>query len=299
MKRILLLTTASKTSDRQHVVEQFISGLNTAEDMYGFGTIQDVIFKIENGKPSVIIHGAELHQQYDVLHLRNHHGYTEFANALRQYCDAYGIHVVNHADACLPYFGKLSQGFLLAFNGVPTPDLISSYSNEMLLHALKEADWQVPFVVKHNDGMRGVDNYLVRSKEELAEILSGAVHGFVAQPFIENNGELRVLTFGEHMPPLVFRKTAIEGMYLNNTSQGGNAEMLAATDIPEGIMGHAKLAAKLTGREIAGVDVLLATNGSYVILEVNSTPSIASGVFLDEKLKIYHEYFSALEIGDV
>jgi glutathione synthase/RimK-type ligase-like ATP-grasp enzyme len=197
----------------------------------------------------------------------------------------------------LPYYGKLSQGALLAVNGIPTPDLLTAFGNARLLAELETADWAYPFVLKHNDGIRGVDNFLIQDMAQLQAILHEKKHGFVAQPFIKNSGELRVLTFGFSQPPLVFRKFAVEGEYLNNTSQGGGSEYVEPAAVPARMMQDALAATKLMGREIGGVDVLLAEDGTHRILEVNSTPSIASGVFLSEKQDAYRAYFQSQDGG--
>jgi len=294
MKNILIITIASDKANRSETLKTFTAALNTGPDVFDYAMIQQVVFKIESGELSVTLRGNEIHEKFHTIHLRNHDKYTDYANALRVYAQAHGIHLVNIADAQLPYFGKLSQGALLAVNGVPTPDLLTAFGNQELLQELATADWQYPFVVKHNEGIRGVDNYLVTDSATLSKALDNAKPGFIAQPFIPNSGELRVLTFGDSLPPLVFQKTAVKGQYLNNTSQGGNAELVDEAEVPAQMMQDARQAARLMGRDIAGVDVLLGLDGSHTILEVNSTPAIASGVYLGEKQDLYREYFHRL-----
>ena len=84
---------------------------------------------------------------------------------------------------------------------------------------------------------------------------------------------------------------AVEGQYLNNTSQGGRAVLLDADSVDPIIMSHAMQAAELTNRDIGGIDVLLAKDGTHKILEVNSTPAIATGVYLEEKIELYRAFF--------
>lgn len=292
MKHVLIITIAGQTVDRSQTLQTFTDALNTGPVKFSHALIHQVVYKIQAGMFTVSLNGIELKESFDTIHLRNHDKYPDYANAMRLYTTANGIKLVNEADSVLPYFGKLSQGALLAVNGVPTPDLLTVHGNQQLLDELLQADWPYPFVVKHNEGIRGVDNYLVTDETDLRRALSEPKQGFVAQPFIANTGELRVLTFGTEMPPLVFQKTAIKGQYLNNTSQGGTAEMMEVTDVPADILRDAQRAAQLMGRDIAGVDVILGLDGSYRILEVNSTPAIASGVYLTEKQAIYRQYFT-------
>lgn len=292
MKNVLILTTGEPTTDRAVMLRQFASDLSSEDVKFEAAVIRELVFRIVDGSPSITLHGNELADTFQAVHLRNHNHYMDFACALRLYCDSQEVALVNRADSVLPYFGKLSQGFLFAINNVPTPDLITSFSNQTLLQALQAADWKFPFVLKHNDGIRGLHNYLVKDSAELTSTLAQDKEGFVAQPFVENIGELRVLTFGSNRQPLVFKKNAIAGAYLNNTHQGGSAEMLQVADVEPTMYEAAMRAAELTGRDVGGVDVLLATDGKYYVLEVNSTPAIASGVYLDDKQSFYRQYFT-------
>ncbi|MGH7240734.1 MAG: ATP-grasp domain-containing protein [Candidatus Saccharimonadales bacterium] len=292
MSKVLIITIGVERADRSQTLKTFTEGLNAGGDVFGYAVIQDVLFQITDGVLSISLDGKELREVYDTIHLRNHDKYTDYANAIRVYCDARGMRLVNRADAVLPYFGKLSQGALLATNNLPTPNLLTMYGNAELLEQLIQANWSYPFVLKHNEGIRGVDNFLVKDQSQLETVLRAAKPGFIAQPFIKNTGELRVLTFGYDVPPLVFRKFAVEGEYLNNTSQGGSSEFIDAATVQPGMMQDALAATKLMGREIGGVDVLLAADGSHYILEVNSTPAIASGVYLPEKQDLYRTYFT-------
>jgi glutathione synthase/RimK-type ligase-like ATP-grasp enzyme len=297
MKKVLIVTIASENTNRLQTLKEFSDELNQGSDNFGYVVIQDIVFRITDGVLSVSLAGTELSETYGTIHLRNHNHYADYANAIRVYCDAYDMQLVNRTDSMLPYYGKLSQGALLAVNGIPTPDLLTAFGNARLLAELETADWAYPFVLKHNDGIRGVDNFLIQDMAQLQAILHEKKHGFVAQPFIKNSGELRVLTFGFSQPPLVFRKFAVEGEYLNNTSQGGGSEYVEPAAVPARMMQDALAATKLMGREIGGVDVLLAEDGTHRILEVNSTPSIASGVFLSEKQDAYRAYFQSQDGG--
>ena len=298
MKRILLVTFTSNRADRSKTLRMFTDGLNKAGNNFDYALIQQIVFKVQKGKLHIMYKDRELHEAYDVIHLRNHDKYSDYANTIRLYCDAHDITLVNRTDSYLPYFGKLSQGALLALNGVPTPDLLTAYGNHELLQELTKRKWGYPLVIKHNEGIRGIDNYLVQNAKELQAALAQEKQAFIAQPFIPNSGELRVLTFGSALAPLLFQKTAADGTYLNNTFQGGVAKLVSADSVAPAMLTHAIQAAELMGRDIGGVDVLLATDGSYTILEVNSTPAIASGVYLDEKQKLYRQYFTDMEGDD-
>ncbi len=290
MKKILLITNRSGKSEQVENLRSFVNGINTTSNQkFEFCMVQDLIFSCKDSSISITLQGQELHQIYGVIHLRNQGGYADFANALRLYCEHYGLSMINEMDATMPYFGKVSQGFLFALNDVPTPPLTSSPSNQTLCNYL-DGRQDYPIIIKHNDGIMGLDNYLVKNATEMRAILSGALQGFVAQPFIKNTGELRVLTFGKQVSPFIFRKYSTTDSHLNNTSRGGGAEEVDVNSVDKVCLEHAIRAAELTNREVGGVDVLLAEDGKHYILEVNYTPAIASGVFADKKAARYGEY---------
>lgn len=294
MKQVLLITNQMAGRSQTDVLRQFTEGLNAGSEQvrYDFCVIQDLIFSLSaEGICSVTLNGTELKDAYAAIHLRNMHKFSDYATALRLYAENSTLRLLNMADATYPYNGKVSQGFRLAGQGVPTPAFISSASNQRLLAALEQTGLGFPLIVKHNEGIKGQDNYLVQDFAALRTILAQPMQHFLAQPFIQNNGELRVLTFGDAQPPLVFKKQAVAGTHLNNTSQGGNAMLVEPSELNSKILADALQAAKATGREIGGVDVLLADNGAWYVLEINSTPQIATGAFMEEKIEHYNQFF--------
>lgn len=297
MKRVLLITKAAKSGANLQTVKAFAADLNKeASDVTFSGcAVQELLFSVRDGGVSITLKGTELHTLCDVVHLRNTHLFTDYANALRLYADHFGIEIVNRTDAVLPYYGKVSQGFLVAMHGISTPSFISSVSNATLLEALASSGFDFPIVLKHHNGTKGSDNYLVHSLADAQTILAGDKEGFLVQQFVANSGELRILRFGNHIKPLIFKKQAAEGEYLNNTSQGGSSTPVAIEDVDTTLLVQATQASELMGRDVAGVDVLLGNDGRFYVLEVNTTPAIASGAMLEEKQELYTAFFSQTE----
>jgi glutathione synthase/RimK-type ligase-like ATP-grasp enzyme len=93
---------------------------------------------------------------------------------------------------------------------------------------------------------------------------------------------------GYDNPPLIFRRTGAADSHLNNTSQGGRADLVG--DFPTEALETARKAAVLSGREIAGVDILFDRQGKHYVLEVNETPAIVSGFMPEAKLKLLNTY---------
>ncbi len=296
MKRILIITSKSLSGSNAHLqaLNDFVNVINQDSSDISFLACpaQELLFGVQGNKVHITLDGKELRELADVIHLRNINFFTDYANAIRLYADHYGIELVNRNDAVLPYYGKVSQGFIMALNGICTPTLLSSPSNQTLLNALASATFSYPMIIKHNDGIKGLHNYLVQSAPEAEEILRQEKQGFVAQPFIANSGELRILYFGGYVDPLIFKKQAVDGGHLNNTSRGGLGTLVAPGSVDARALEQATRTAEIMGRQIAGVDVLLGDDGEFYVLEANHTPSIAGGVFPEEKRRLYQAFFT-------
>ena len=66
--------------------------------------------------------------------------------------------------------------------------------------------------------------------------------------------------------------------------------MVALTEADPKVLDLAIKAAKALNIRIAGADILQdKTTGEYSVLEVNRTPQLASGAFVDEKMQILKE----------
>jgi glutathione synthase/RimK-type ligase-like ATP-grasp enzyme len=247
MKRVMIITSVFKETERLGKARNMVSQLN--QDMsdvtFSVSAVQRLVFRVSDNKIGITLDGSELNVLCEVIHLRNTSFFPDYANAIRLYADQFGIELVNRSDAVLPYYGKVSQGFLLAAQGINTPSFISSYSNDTLLGSLRDLNFNFPIVIKHNNGTKGIDNYLVRDLAEATSILASEKQGFLAQQYIANSGELRILRFGDHVNPLIFKKQAQEGTYLNNTSQGGTSTPVDSKDVDPGILHQALRAAQL------------------------------------------------------
>lgn|GEM_PF-1999978 len=298
MQTVLLISNIAVDNNQTAILRSFVTALNDRDSAvhYAFAAVQDLVFELtDRGESHIWLHGHELAEQCTTLHLRNMQKYPDYANALRLYTEARGLQLVNRADATYPYLGKVSQGFLFGQQGIATPALLSSPSNATLSAWLDERRVAYPLIIKHNDGVMGLHNHLVHGAAEKDVVLQQAKQHYLAQPFIANDGEYRVLTFGTDEPPLIFRKRAGAGSHLNNTSRGGQAELVEAAAVDAVVLNDALRAAAVTGRDIGGVDVLLASSGEHYVLEVNSTPQLAMGAFGDLKQDRYAHFHERQE----
>ncbi|MDX2776532.1 hypothetical protein PV379_04165 [Streptomyces caniscabiei] len=220
--------------------------------------------------------------------LRN---YFDVVKAISAYANLHGIAVVNDYSE-FRNSSKLTQAvqFFLADMSVAT----SVFASKGVLEGKIQLPFTFPCVMKANFGAHGNDNYLVKSIEEARDIASNNIgKNFVLQRFVPNDGDYRILVAGNET--LVIRRKAVGGSHLNNTSQGGAAELVDMAELPASVVQDAHRIAKVLSMKIAGVDALAdSITGEFYFLEVNSQPQLMSGAFMDEKVALIGRYLTSL-----
>ena len=184
--------------------------------------------------------------------------------------------------------GKLACAMLRRRSNISTPHTVYALASLLGEYINTTGALQYPFVLKADNGRKGRDNYLVTSAEDLTEKLDAQPNvAFIAQEFIENDGDYRALVMGDKIG-LVIRRVASGDSHLNNTSQGGSAEIVDVSTFTDDVQLEILEAAKVEGLQVAGVDIIFDkhTNKHY-FLEVNRAPQIGTGAFADQKIAAY------------
>lgn len=177
---------------------------------------------------------------------------------------------------------KLSAMWQLAQNGIAVPETVFSLNGEALAAAWRGGHT----VVKDIMGSRGRNNHLIETPEELSALIgTDNPHRYMLQEFVPNDYDIRLVCFGGEPRLAIRRQRSGEHTHLNNTSQGGTAALLQLDEIPPAVLDEARQICRLLHREMAGIDYLIANDGSnrYICLEVNPIPQLTSGSFTDEK----------------
>ncbi len=138
-----------------------------------------------------------------------------------------------------------------------------------------------PLIIKGSAGNRGERVFMVKSSDELEELImnlrtSEVSEGkrYLMQEYVENDGDFRVLVLGDEVLGAMKRSRQEEGEFRNNFSAGGKVE---AVDLPKEIKELAVKAAGVCKVAVAGVDVVL-RDGDWskpVIWEVNKGPQFS------------------------
>lgn len=175
------------------------------------------------------------------------------------------------------------------------PSVFSSNRHLVSLIEAGELPFGYPIIIKDVNGRKGKLNYLANSADEaVAALRANPDTEFIIQKCIPNDGDYRVLIMGGRIV-LVIHRRAVGDSHLNNTSQGAVSQTLDPMELDEAIASDALRAASLEGLDVAGVDVIIdkGTDEHY-ILEVNSSPQLATGAVPERKLQAYTDYLRSL-----
>lgn len=285
----------------KHSTDDLISRLKGAFAQHDVDVVKigllDSRVEIIGGK--LIVRDAKTKQRYsdlDGVYIANWRKAPEIALALAKYLTSKKKAVLNGEILHFPAATKLGEMVLMSNKGIPMPN--SFFVREKYIQTMVEkkklpAGFEFPLIVKSTGGSMGTNNWLVRDFEQLGEIAQ-MDHEFmlVAQEFIPNDFDYRVLVFGGKVRAVIKRSRLDDTTHLNNTSQGGQGDMVDLKDFPKYLEEIALQAAAATRRsDLAGVDIIInSETGDPYVLEVNKSPQIETGSNIDTKTRIFTEY---------
>ncbi len=137
--------------------------------------------------------------------------------------------------------------------------------------ALQEKTLRFPFIIKPNKGSKGEGVALIHDLHEI-DRSNKPLKDLVFQNFIKNSGDYRVFILGGRVLGII-KRTAKEGGFLNNISQGGAAEVITDPKIQSTLRRIGTTIASVFELTICGVDVIYdEEEKKYYFLEVNTVP---------------------------
>jgi glutathione synthase/RimK-type ligase-like ATP-grasp enzyme len=166
--------------------------------------------------------------------------------------------------------------------------------NPVTFEAVVERELKTPFILKDSLGSHGESNYLLHSYDELGTITRRDQDiRYVAQDYFANDCDYRLLCVGDDQ--LILRRRAHGDTHLNNTSQGGTADIVETDFLPPSAVREAHRLCDHVGMSIAGVDLLYdEASGDYAFLEINSQPQLMTGAFPKEKQALVARFLRSL-----
>ncbi|WP_367130156.1 MULTISPECIES: ATP-grasp domain-containing protein [Streptomyces] len=191
---------------------------------------------------------------------------------LLRHLERMGSTLINTVDSQLKARNKILQLHELALAGLPVPDTLS-YATAPLEGVVRSPHLDTPCVVKSVSGAKGGRVFLARDPGLLQEVAGSLTQDtpFLFQEHVSHSHgrTLRVVVIdGEPVDAVLH--TSGNGALAANISQGGSATLCAGR-YPEAEELAAR-AARALGLDIAGVDLLFASEGTYTVCEVNAVP---------------------------
>lgn len=295
------------TKDKYQDYQEFVDELNTRslhDNLFARGNLKDLEFVITDNKLSVVDAMTKRDiASYKTLYIRRWNTRCQDqATAVARYAKAHGLTVVNSENLGLQSFSKLTQVVEMALAGLPQPDTYISSHKNIKRYFKAGAHITFPLVLKSTIGTLGDDNYLVKNYEQLVALLDEHKDTeFMVQQYIPNLSDFRCLVLGDKIGVIIERQGKDkENDHRNNTSKGALATLRDQADFPDEFIRDALTAARVLGREISGVDVLIdSQTGRHYLLEVNKKTMLHEGSFIDEKMDAVTKMFeSTLEATD-
>jgi len=270
-------------------------GHSKTESTVKFTLIDDLVISVGDGEFSVYDarNQADL-ADYQLIIIRGR-GFRQIFGAIKavsSYAKSKNIPVVNDYTGFRDS-SKLTQAVQFFELGLPVARTV--FVTEAVLGEKAPLGFDFPCIMKATFGAHGNDNYLVNSMTEARETaVKYPDIDFVLQRFVPNNNDYRLLVIGNET--LVISRSAVDGTHLNNTSQGGQAVIVANSELPNEIIDGARKIMHHLDMTMAGVDVLADKNtGEFFFLEVNSQPQIMSGAFVEEKAKAVGRFLDSFQ----
>jgi glutathione synthase/RimK-type ligase-like ATP-grasp enzyme len=94
---------------------------------------------------------------------------------------------------------------------------------------------------------------------------------FLAQQYIPNDGDYRLLFFGSELV-VRYRRNAAGG-HLHNYAHGATMHSVPADDLPASAVAAARDIVQASGLTVAGIDMVIdSATGQYYFLEINAQP---------------------------
>ena len=259
-----------------------------------FSTYDDLmIFLSSEGAEIISLQTNEALKRYDLVYFKTRQRRQEFAGALSELFDMQSTQYIDREIQQHASNSKVTQYASLYRAGLPLPKTVMLAAGKLQGNYQRLRDFLgTPFILKDPEADKGLRNYLVNNEADYQHIIKETDVEqlyYVGQEFIPNNGDLRMVVLGRAVELVIGRKSSEDSdTHLNNTSVGGTATLLEVAHTDAQIKRMAVQAARALNRQVAGVDLIQDTrDGEWYVLEVNNSPQLASGAFVDEKVATF------------
>jgi glutathione synthase/RimK-type ligase-like ATP-grasp enzyme len=296
MAKQVLVIYGGKSRERQLEGTRFNTALQAELDssvQLAHAFLNRLVFCIENGQLRVIdaLSGRDI-KEFDLVWFKAWRNKPEMATAAADYLHHHNVKLIGGELAGSLSQSKLTQYVNLALAGLPVPNSWYAKNSVTMLKVLRESKEAGPFIIKGIRSAMGQHNYLVDSFEELEEIIAAnPTKEFIIQEYIPNDFDYRLLVLGGEVKLVIKRTRQNQKSHVNNTSRGGEGELVNVGAFDKKLLVAATAAAKALRREVAGVDIIIdKKTQEYYILEVNKEPQLVGGANVSAKLAVVADY---------
>jgi len=297
MKHILLLFTKYAVDTGQSDPVALCNALAQAAGdaaTYEYALYDDLAHYINSDDARICLPDGRRLDSFDVVYQRRWSTMPVHAVSVATYLKKRGVPVIDDESDFAGSTNKLAQYWRMWQHDLPFPASVFVSPGHLAdwVHDHLADEFTFPCVMKSVASQRGNDNYLVHSVAEAERIVAGNPKvPFIVQECIPNEGDYRVLVCGDTIG-LVIHRAATGRTHTNNTSQGGAATIKPVTDLSMAVQAACIRAAKVFGRNVAGVDVVLrkGTPEQFYFFEVNRSPQVDRSTFTTEKATVINAY---------
>jgi len=265
---------------------------------YIYGDLEDVLFVYDGEALSVLLDGVDI-CEYDALFLVGWFKtkiLEDIAHSVAIYMQANNRVVMNTEALHTRSRSKLSQYVIAAINSISLTAFLFA-KNKKVFRDNFSSLWSggYPVILKGALSNRGNDNYLAKEEGEAFSLIDATEDEgpfLIAQGYVPNNGDYRVIVMGDQVEYVIHRMSTDES-HINNISKGGAGEEIDPSLLPETVREQCIDLAKQLHREVAGVDIIKhRETGQFYLLEINNMPQMATGYMVGHKLKQLDNYLS-------
>jgi glutathione synthase/RimK-type ligase-like ATP-grasp enzyme len=295
-KRLLVLFTKPRTSGSTspHDMAEEIAKQASGKYEVDYSFYSHLEFMIDGAKTAVLDGRNQRDlKEYDMVFFRSVRNWREIAGSAATYLHYHKIKFVDEDVGLSPPRSKLNQYMKLWAAHLPVPKTVFA-NHEKLVEVANQLKF--PMVLKDINAARGQRNFLLNNLHELeTKLRAYPDNQFVIQRYIPNDGDFRILVYGEEVALILKRQRSQDDSesHLHNTSRGGFAEELTTDDVSGKLLKDAIKAAKYLRRQVAGVDMMVSSKtGKHYVLEVNRGPHLTRGAFVAKKMEKLNAYFA-------
>jgi len=249
--------------------------------------LENLLFTVsEDGSADVVdMSSGRSMSEAALIYMKSRWGFPEEASALANYLLHRGIPFMD-TSALGSVMSKIATTMRLWGSGVAVPFTLYVRRHDRMVTALRSYEHQLGerFILKDAKGAKGKLNFFVTYDEALVVLEQNPDVQFVAQRFIENDGDYRVGVYVGKSAFVIVRKGSGD-THLNNTSAGGTATYMPVNELSAKYRALAENASRAVDLQVSGVDIIVdRVTGKPYILEVNQGSQIVTGAYTDENM---------------